>query len=514
MWEPITESSEALICKDEINDMFKEPKRAELQKWKDMDVYSEVENTGQQSITTRWVCTERMKAGKIEAKARLCARGCEDVEDVPTDSPTCERDNVRLMLSIAMSRGWSIHSVDIKSAYLQGETVDRDIFLVPPKEANTQKLWKLKKCVYGINDAGRKWYNQFRKDLLNFGAQISKLDQAVFFKHDNGQLSGIMVLHIDDTLWAGNELFASQIIKPLKEKFSVSAEEHNNMTYLGLSIKSNIGSAKLDLDHYVQRLQEIQISPDRNSDDTLTGKETNQLRVLSGQLNWLSAQSRPDVSFNSCQIACSIKNAKVSDIKYANKAVRKVKGSNYHLTYLPLGTPELWKIISFSDASWGNLPDGGSQGAYLIFLVGEGGTANLISWQSRRVRRVARSTIAAETLAAMDACESASLLSSQISEIMNIAPIPVTLLTDNESLTNSVLSTKSVEEKRLRVDISALREMVNRKEIESIRWISTDDQLADCLTKQGAKVECLLAVIKQQLRFEQSRLQFMPPRHE
>ena len=209
MWEPIAESSEALICKDEVSDMFKEPKRAELQKWKDMNVYSEVENTGQQSITTRWVCTERMKAGKIEAKARLCARGCEDVEDVPTDSPTCERDNVRLMLSIAMSRGWSIHSVDIKSAYLQGETLDRDIFLVPPKEADTQKLWKLKKCVYGINDAGRKWYNQFRKDLLNFGAQISKLDQAVFFKHDNGELSGIMVLHVDDTLWAGNELFAS-----------------------------------------------------------------------------------------------------------------------------------------------------------------------------------------------------------------------------------------------------------------------------------------------------------------
>ena len=94
-----------------------------------MKVYIEVEDIGQKRISTRWVCTERLKAGKMEAKARLCARGCEDIEDVPTDSPTCERDNVRLLLSTATSFGWNIHTIDIKSAYLQGETLDRDILL-------------------------------------------------------------------------------------------------------------------------------------------------------------------------------------------------------------------------------------------------------------------------------------------------------------------------------------------------------------------------------------------------
>ena len=106
-------------------------------------------------------------------KARLCARGCEDYEDVPTDSPTCERDNVRLFLTIAASNNWTINSMDIKSAYLQGEPLNREIYLRPPKEAKTEKLWKLNKCVYGINDAGKKWYNQFRKDLLGLGTKTS-----------------------------------------------------------------------------------------------------------------------------------------------------------------------------------------------------------------------------------------------------------------------------------------------------------------------------------------------------
>ena len=100
----------------------------------------------------------------------------------------------------------------------------------------------------------------------------------------------------------------------------------------------------------------------------------------------------------------------------ANKVLRRAKGTEYCLTYLPLGNASNWRIVSFSDASWGNLPDGGSQGGHLIFLVGECGVANLISWQSHRLKRVARSTIAAETLSSVDACDASLLLSSQICE--------------------------------------------------------------------------------------------------
>ena len=180
------------------------------------------------------------------------------------------------------------------------------------------------------------------------------------------------------------------------------------------------------------------------------------------------------------------------------------------MSYGNLGDVSTWRIISFSDASWGNLRDGGSQGGYLLFMVGANGVANLIGWQSHRLKRVARSTIAAETLAAGEACESAILLSSQISEIMNSGKPPITLVTNNESLVNATRTTTSVEEKRLRIDISALREMLANKEIEEVRWVPTNHQLADCLTKQGAKYDKLLAVIKQQMRLNLGNLQFTP----
>ena len=106
-WRPIEEPQETLTTL--MNDNYNAAKEAELLKWKQMNVYTVVNNTGQKTITTRWVCSERLKAGKLELKARLCARGCEDVEDVPMDSPTCERDNVRLMLSIVVSHWWPLH---------------------------------------------------------------------------------------------------------------------------------------------------------------------------------------------------------------------------------------------------------------------------------------------------------------------------------------------------------------------------------------------------------------------
>ena len=56
--------------------------------------------------------------------------------------------------------------------------------------------------------------------------------------------------------------------------------------------------------------------------------------------------------------------------------------------------------------------------------------------------------------------------------------------------------------------------MVNRKEVEEVKWTPTAHQLADCLTKQGAKIDNLLAVIRQQMRLDPTHLRFMPIWHE
>ena len=141
----------------------------------------EVSNCDFPLMSTRFVCTEKVKGGKIVLKARLVARGFEeDQTQLTKKSPTCTKDSFRLLLSVLASKGWKIHSIDIKSAFLQGKRLDRDIYLKPPKEANTSKVWKLNQAVYGLCDAGRHWYDRVKNEFVNIGLVVSKLDKAVF----------------------------------------------------------------------------------------------------------------------------------------------------------------------------------------------------------------------------------------------------------------------------------------------------------------------------------------------
>ena len=60
---------------------------------------------------------------------------------------------------------------------------------------------------------------------------------------------------------------------------------------------------------------------------------------------------------------------------------------------------------------------------------------------------------------------------------------------------DAVHSTKTIEDKRLKIDIGILREMLHNREISSIEWIDSDKQLADPLTKGGASMNKLIEAL-------------------
>ena len=54
------------------------PKKKELESWKKNNVYEEVQDEGQKYITVRWYLSPKMIGGRLQIKARLCARGFEE----------------------------------------------------------------------------------------------------------------------------------------------------------------------------------------------------------------------------------------------------------------------------------------------------------------------------------------------------------------------------------------------------------------------------------------------------
>ena len=178
-----------------------------------------------------------------------------------------------------------------------------------------------------------------------------------------------------------------------------------------------------------------------------------------------------------------LNTATVQDLLQANKVLRNVKQSNVSLKYGTLKQP--LKLVVYCDASYTNLKDGASLGGMIVFLVDSEGRASVITWMSRKLRRVCRSTITAETLSLLDAMDSSMLLLHILSELIDQKLCTTEIYTDNMSLTEAVYSMKAVEEKRLGVEIGALRESMKQKEI-TVHWVDTKNQFADVLTKQGA----------------------------
>ena len=76
--------------------------------------------------------------------------------------------------------------------------------------------------------------------------------------------------------------------------------------------------------------------------DKISVTEVIKTRQLIGQLNWLATQTRPDLSYD-----------------------EKEKSQ---IAIPDLENLEELKIVTYSNASFGNLTDGGSQGGYILFF--------------------------------------------------------------------------------------------------------------------------------------------------
>ena len=137
-----------------------------------------------------------------------------------------------------------------------------------------------------------------------------------------------------------------------------------------------------------------------------------------------------------------------------------------------------------------------SVGAHIIFLVDNHLNCCPLTWQSKKIKRIVCSTIASEALSLQEAIEHAIFLRSLIEELLllPLKSIPIDAIIDNKSIVEAIHSTKVVNNKRLNIDISAIKQQST--EIRSIRWCPGSLQLANSLTKRGAQSHILLDILQ------------------
>ncbi|GAB1610627.1 hypothetical protein Ahia01_001349000 [Argonauta hians] len=336
------------------------------------------------------------------------------------------------------------------------------------------------KEIENLKNASRIWYLKVKEVLESLGMKMSIYDEALFYFKVSGKLCGLIAIHVDDFLHVGNCEFEI-VINKIKQQFEISHEHDQFFNYLGLEITQTSDDITLNQFNYISKL-------------TVLEKEVTKKDFKSkiGQLAWVAGQTRPDISFDICQASVNMANES-DNMKRINKCIKRLKSENPVLKFVPINFRSS-KIVCFADASFANLQNGASQGGFIIFIESEGKCIPLF-WQSKKLKRVVKSTLSAENMALMEGAEQCFLLKSIIKEIFNIS-LPIIVMTDSKSLKDCLSTSKTLEDKRLKVDICVVRDYDKKKEIHQVCWISTEKQLADSLTKSGANPAKLLQVLQ------------------
>ena len=140
-------------------------------------------------------------------------------------------------------------------------TVGRTVSIKPPKEAQTNKFWKLNKCVCVLADAPRCWYQRLKEERLKLNVTVSKYDPGLFYYTKDDKLQGLVVCFVDDRLWGATDEFKADVIEPLGQTFTINSNFSQAFTYLEIEIhQNNEKSITIDQSNYAKAIQPILLS--------------------------------------------------------------------------------------------------------------------------------------------------------------------------------------------------------------------------------------------------------------
>ena len=158
-------------------------------------------------VGCKWVFRIKRGAdGTIERyKARLVAKGFHQqagIDFSETFSPVVKPTTIRVVLSLAISAGWSMRQIDIQNAFLHGNLSEEVYMLQPPgfhHPSLPNHICKLNKAIYGLKQAPRAWFLRLSGKLLELGFTASRADSSLFTFLSNS-LTMYVLIYVDDII--------------------------------------------------------------------------------------------------------------------------------------------------------------------------------------------------------------------------------------------------------------------------------------------------------------------------
>ena len=329
----------------------------------------------------------------------------------------------------------------------------------------------------------------------------------IFFDPESKVLAGILCLHVDDLLLGGCSTAYRQTVNALRSRFPFRRWKSIEGEFGGSIVSQDVLTKEITVSQstHALKINKVTVRARAQPEDKATTAEVRSLRERNGAVQWPAKESRPDLAVHVSFSQQAFSDPRARHCRQASAMVRRAR-QHHELMWRFLPVPlKNSLLVMHTDAAFQNAQVGASQAGYIIAVTddrlarGELAPWSPLIWRSHKMRRVVGITLAAETQSLLGGLGRAGWIAAHFAEArfpnFDVAQRSIFLrhfqiqrIVDAKSLYDhliSLSSPSSVEDKRCGFDLVISWQCMQRLGA-TIRWASTNRQLADALTKDAA----------------------------
>jgi len=454
-------------------------------------------------VGCRWLF-KRKEDGRF--KVRLVAKGYSQEPGIDfreTFEPVAKFTTLRLLLALIVENDWELHSMDVKTAFLNGE-LQEEIYMEVPEgvRENTEPGFacRLVKAIYGLRQSPRAWYQKIHTFFIGHQFLRSTQDYSLYINYER---KVIVLVYVDDLVLGAAHLEDIRWIKAALSKAFEMTDLDELKVFLGLEITRDRSQRQLTIhqQRYIDRILDrygmndarpIATPLDPHTKllaGTKTDGEDNQIKSVPieayqsavGSLMYAMLGTRPDIAY-AIGLVSQFNHSPRWNHWLAVKRIFRYLGAtrDWGLRY---GTSNV--SGGYSDADWGAGEDRKSVGGFVFLLNG-----GAISWTSKKQNSIALSTTEAEYMSMTQAAKEILWLRVLLDELGAFRHIEQLsqLHGDNQGALALARNPEyHARTKHIDIQHHLIRELVTTEKV-NLEYCSTSDMIADIMTKALPRV--------------------------